>query len=38
MPNGFQITFTYIPQDVYQIEMIQPKKQDSSSIFKVEIE
>lgn len=38
MPSGFQITFTYIPLEVYQIEMIQPKKQDTSFLFKAEIE
>lgn len=38
MPGGFQITFTFIPLEVYQIEMIQPKKQDTSALFKSEIE
>lgn len=26
MPGGFQITFIFIPHEVYSIEMIQPKK------------
>jgi hypothetical protein len=38
MPGGFQITFSFIPLEVYQIEMIQPKKQDTTALFKAEIE
>lgn len=33
IPGGFQITFTFIPLEVYSIEMLQPKKQDTSIIF-----
>lgn len=38
MPGGYQITFSFIPHEVYSIEMIQPKKQDTSELYRVEIE
>lgn len=38
MPGNYVITFSFIPLEVYQIEMIQPKKQDTTAIFKQAIE
>lgn len=38
MPGGYQITFSFKALEVYQIEMIQPKKQDTRALYKHEIE
>lgn len=38
MPGNYQITFTYIPVEVYQIEMVRPKKEDTVELFNKEIE
>ncbi len=38
MPGNYQIKFTFIPLEVYQIEMIQPKKQDTAAVYKQAIE
>ncbi len=38
MPGGYQITFSFITLEVYQIEMIQPKKQNTRELFKIEID
>lgn len=38
MKAGFQISFTYFDQEIYDIEMIEPKQQDTALMYKEEIE
>ena len=38
MPGNYQISFTYIPVVVYQIEMVRPKREDTAELFNREVE
>jgi|LauGreDrversion4_2_1035121.scaffolds.fasta_scaffold30077_6 hypothetical protein len=37
MPGGNQISFNYIPQEVFSIKMIQPKREDTRELYALEI-